>query len=48
MDGTLIFWNLGPKGSDDPAARVPYAHDMAIWDLKWHPSVSDESCLKNA
>jgi hypothetical protein len=38
MDGTLLFWNLGPKGSDEPAARVPYAHDMAIWDLQWHPA----------
>jgi polyadenylation factor subunit 2 len=26
MDGTLLFWNLGPKGSDEPAARIPYAH----------------------
>lgn len=38
MDGTLLFWNLGPKGSDEPAARIPYAHDMAIWDLQWHPA----------
>jgi hypothetical protein len=37
MDGTLLFWNVGPKGSDDPVARVPFAHDMAIWDLAWHP-----------
>jgi hypothetical protein len=29
---------LGPKGSEEPAARIPYAHDMAIWDLKWHPA----------
>lgn len=26
MDGTLLFWNLGPKGSEEPAARIPYAH----------------------
>jgi len=38
MDGTLLFWNLGAKGSEEPAARVPYAHDMAIWDLQWHPA----------
>jgi len=38
MDGTLLFWNVGPKGSDEPAARVPFAHDMAIWDLQWHPA----------
>ena len=38
MDGTLLFWNLGPKGSEEPAARIPYAHDMAIWDCQWHPS----------
>ena len=38
MDGTLIFWNIGPKGSDEPGAKVPFAHDMAIWDMKWHPA----------
>lgn len=38
MDGTLIFWNVGAKGSDEPAATVPFAHDMAIWDLQWHPA----------
>lgn len=39
MDGTLLYWNIGPKGSEDgPAARVPFAHDMAIWDMKWHPA----------
>jgi hypothetical protein len=38
MDGTLIYWNVGPKGSDEPAAKIPYAHDMAIWDLQWHPA----------
>jgi polyadenylation factor subunit 2 len=38
MDGTLLFWNIGPKGIDEPAARVPFAHDMAIWDLQWHPA----------
>jgi len=37
MDGTLLFWNISPKGNDDPVARVPFAHDMAIWDLAWHP-----------
>lgn len=37
MDGTLLFWNLGPKGSESPT-KVPYAHDMAIWDMEWHPS----------
>lgn len=26
MDGTLLFWNLGPKGSEEPSARIPYAH----------------------
>ncbi|GMI42706.1 hypothetical protein TrCOL_g6311 [Triparma columacea] len=38
MDGTLLYWNVGPKGSEEPAARVPFAHDMAIWDMEWHPS----------
>lgn len=38
MDGTLIYWNIGPKGSEEPAAKVPFAHDMAIWDMKWHPA----------
>mmetsp|Transcript_43108 Transcript_43108/g.84704 ORF Transcript_43108/g.84704 Transcript_43108/m.84704 type:complete len:522 (+) Transcript_43108:71-1636(+) len=38
MDGTLLFWEVGPKGSEEPAARVPFAHDMAIWDMKWHPA----------
>ena len=40
MDGTLLYWNVGIKGNDDdkPAARVPFAHDMAIWDMKWHPA----------
>lgn len=38
MDGTLLYWNVGPKGSEEPAARVPFAHDMAIWDLQWHPA----------
>mmetsp|Transcript_31329 Transcript_31329/g.68806 ORF Transcript_31329/g.68806 Transcript_31329/m.68806 type:complete len:226 (-) Transcript_31329:229-906(-) len=38
MDGTLLYWNIGPKGSEDPAARVNFAHDMAIWDMKWHPA----------
>mmetsp|Transcript_22200 Transcript_22200/g.50848 ORF Transcript_22200/g.50848 Transcript_22200/m.50848 type:complete len:209 (+) Transcript_22200:1059-1685(+) len=38
MDGTLLFWEIGPKGSEEPAARVPFAHDMAIWDMKWHPA----------
>ncbi len=38
MDGTLIFWNIGPKGSEEPGAKVPFAHDMAIWDMKWHPA----------
>jgi len=39
MDGTLLFWNIGPKGSgEEPAAKVPFAHDMAIWDIKWHPA----------
>lgn len=33
----MLFWNVGPKGCDDPVARVPFAHDMAIWDLAWHP-----------
>jgi polyadenylation factor subunit 2 len=37
MDGTLAFWNVGAKGSEEPE-RVPYAHDMAIWDLQWHPA----------
>ena len=37
MDGTLIYWNLGPKGTEDPI-KVPFAHDMAIWDLQWHPA----------
>ena len=38
MDGTLLYWNIGPRGSEEPAARIPYAHDMAIWDMKWHPA----------
>lgn len=38
MDGTLLYWNVGPKGSEEPAARIPYAHDMAIWDMQFHPS----------
>eukprot|EP00560_Eucampia_antarctica_P003560 CAMPEP_0197837014 /NCGR_PEP_ID=MMETSP1437-20131217/30816_1 /TAXON_ID=49252 ORGANISM="Eucampia antarctica, Strain CCMP1452" /NCGR_SAMPLE_ID=MMETSP1437 /ASSEMBLY_ACC=CAM_ASM_001096 /LENGTH=507 /DNA_ID=CAMNT_0043443683 /DNA_START=176 /DNA_END=1699 /DNA_ORIENTATION=+ len=38
MDGTLLYWNIGPKGSEEPVARVPFAHDMAIWDMKWHPA----------
>lgn len=39
MDGTLLYWNIGPKGcAEEPAARVPFAHDMAIWDMKWHPA----------
>ena len=38
MDGTLLYWNIGAKGSEEPAARVNFAHDMAIWDMKWHPA----------
>jgi len=38
MDGTLLYWNVGAKGSEDPSARVPFAHDMAIWDMAWHPA----------
>lgn len=38
MDGTLIYWNVGPKGSEEPAAKIPFAHDMAIWDLQFHPA----------
>jgi polyadenylation factor subunit 2 len=38
MDGTLLYWDIGPKGSDEPTAKIPYAHDMAIWDLAWHPA----------
>ena len=38
QDGTLIFWNVGAKGTEEPGAKVPYAHDMAIWDLQWHPA----------
>lgn len=26
MDGTLLFWDLGPNGSDEAEARIPYAH----------------------
>jgi WD40 repeat protein len=37
MDGQLAFWNVGAKGSDEPE-KIPYAHDMAIWDLQWHPA----------
>lgn len=29
---------MGAKGSEEPAATIPYAHDMAIWDLAWHPA----------
>lgn len=28
----------GPKGSEEPAVKIPFAHDMAIWDMKWHPA----------
>uniref|UniRef100_A0A6U3E6V8 K Homology domain-containing protein n=1 Tax=Entomoneis paludosa TaxID=265537 RepID=A0A6U3E6V8_9STRA len=38
MDGTLLYWNVGAKGSSEPAAKVPFAHDMAIWDMQWHPA----------
>jgi hypothetical protein len=39
MDGTLLYWNIGPKGnSEEPSARIPFAHDMAIWDMVWHPA----------
>ena len=38
MDGTLLFFNVGPKGEDEPSAKVPFAHDMAIWDMAWHPA----------
>lgn len=38
QDGTLLYWNVGSKGSEEPAAKVPFAHDMAIWDLVWHPA----------
>jgi polyadenylation factor subunit 2 len=38
MDGTLCYWNVGAKGLEEPAAKIPYAHDMAIWDLQWHPA----------
>lgn len=38
MDGTLLYWNIGPKGSEEAVAKVPFAHDMAIWDMKWHPA----------
>jgi WD40 repeat protein len=38
QDGTLIYWNIGPKGQDEPAAKLPFAHDMAIWELQWHPA----------
>lgn len=24
MDGTLIYWNIGPKGSEEPAVRKQY------------------------
>jgi len=40
MDGTLLYWNVGPGGYETPAARVPFAHDMAVWDMEWHPSGS--------
>jgi KH domain len=29
---------VGSKGTEEPAAKVPFAHDMAIWDLQWHPA----------
>jgi polyadenylation factor subunit 2 len=38
MDGTLLYWNIGAKGSEEPVAKIPYAHDMAIWDMQWHPA----------
>ena len=38
MDGTLLYWNIGAKGTESPTAAVRLAHDMAIWDMKWHPA----------
>lgn len=39
MDGMLLFWDISPTGNvDEPAASVPCAHDMAIWDVAWHPA----------
>ena len=38
MDGTIMYWDVGPLGGEEPAARVPFAHDMAIWSMAWHPS----------
>jgi polyadenylation factor subunit 2 len=37
MDGTLLFWNIGAKGSDEPVTRVPYAVSTMVWGY----SVSD-------
>jgi len=39
MDGTMLFWNVGVKSCcEEPQARIPFAHDMAIWDMRWHPA----------
>ena len=32
------LFSTGPKGSEEPATKIPFAHDMAIWDMKWHPA----------
>ena len=29
---------FAPEGSEEPGAKIPFAHDMAIWDLQWHPA----------
>jgi polyadenylation factor subunit 2 len=38
MDGTLLYWQVNGTIDDSPTAKVPYAHDMAIWDVQWHPA----------
>ena len=34
--GALLFW---VAGDEEPVARVEKAHDQAIWEMAWHPTV---------
>ena len=38
MDGTILFWNVGASGHEEPQAKIQYAHDQAVWDMAWHPA----------
>jgi polyadenylation factor subunit 2 len=33
-DGSIFYWIVG---NENPQAKVPNAHDSAVWDLAWHP-----------